>query len=80
MGNMREKPIYDLWQFLRGEHYFYIDFLMSNIFASQEDLEKIYQYFKAHIHLCKLYIQKMLEHGISQWLAKESTMVENEEE
>lgn len=49
-----------MWQFLRGEHFFYVDFLMSNSYLSVEDLSKVYQYFKIHIQLTKLYIQQIL--------------------
>lgn len=29
-------------QFFRGEHYFYIEFLMSNNYSDMEDLNKVY--------------------------------------
>jgi len=53
-----------LIQYLRGEHYFYIDFLMTLTFREKEEIVKVYQYFERHFILCKQFLTKMTETGV----------------
>ena len=47
-------------QYIRGEHYFYIDFLMNLIFRERDEIVKVYQYFERHLILCKHYLSKII--------------------
>ena len=60
INNPRKFSTTQMIQFIRGEHYFYIEFLMTLIFREKDEIVKVYQYFEKHLILCKIYLSKIL--------------------
>ena len=54
-------------QVLRGQHYIWVDFLLTRKLASQEEMEHIFLYFSKHITLNLLYITEMLKKDTNAW-------------
>ena len=54
---MHEKTAQEIVQYVRGEHYFYVDFLMGCAYTTTLDLLKVYQYFRKHVQLTKIWLQ-----------------------
>lgn len=58
-------------QFLRGEHFFYLDFLMTQLYSSKEELAMAYEYFRAHLTYSKHYLDSVSTVGIERWCSEE---------
>ena len=67
MLSLKDRAPEEITQYLRGEHYFYLDFLMSQAYGEVDDLRCAYAYFSQNIKFVKSYLEEMLKKGIHEW-------------
>jgi hypothetical protein len=68
ISNLHRKTSEEVTQFIRGEHYFYIDFLMTNTYLQTSDLNRVYAYFRKHIAVANSYISFMIKKKGIIWM------------
>lgn len=62
-------PLREIVQFLRGENYFYIDYLLTLNYKSRNDVLMTLEYFQSHLLFARNYLANINALGILNWQA-----------